>query len=98
MIKLFRAIGIVLLLCLVSIGLQQTVSAAAPSQEVDPSAPTVLNVAVIHDPPYLIKGRSGEWTGLNVDIWKAVSRELKIDYTFKEMTFEEILKALKAGR
>jgi polar amino acid transport system substrate-binding protein len=77
-------------------GLQQTIAAAALPQDKIPSASSVLTVAVIHDPPYLNKGRGGEWSGLNADIWKAVSRDLKVDYRFKEMTFEEILEALKS--
>jgi ABC-type amino acid transport substrate-binding protein len=39
-------------------------------------------VGVVHDPPYIIKTKTGEWTGLNVDLWKGVSQELKVDYVF----------------
>ena len=55
-------------------------------------------VGVVHDPPYLIKERNGEWTGFAVDIWKAVDKELRIPYEFKEMKFSELLNALKENR
>ena len=55
-------------------------------------------VGVVHDPPYIIKAKTGEWTGLNVDLWKGISQELKVDYVFQEMTFPELLDALKNNR
>ena len=57
-----------------------------------------LIVGVVHDPPYLIKGKNGEWTGFSVDIWKAIDNELKIPYEFKEMKFPKLLSALKENR
>jgi len=54
-----------------------------------------LIVGVVEDPPYLMKEKNGEWTGLNVDIWKNVAQELKLDYEFKEMAFKELIDALK---
>ena len=55
-------------------------------------------VGVVHDPPYIIKAKTGEWTGLNVDLWKGISQELKVDYVFQEMTFPGLLDALKNNR
>jgi polar amino acid transport system substrate-binding protein len=54
-----------------------------------------LVVGIVHDPPYLIKNKSGEWTGLNMDLWRMIAQDLKVDYVFKEMPFPELLKALK---
>jgi ABC-type amino acid transport substrate-binding protein len=56
-----------------------------------------LVVGVVHDPPYIFKGKEGEWTGLNLDIWKAVAQELKVNYVLKEMTFNQLLNSLKEG-
>jgi polar amino acid transport system substrate-binding protein len=53
-----------------------------------------LVVGVTHDPPYLMKRAGGEWTGINADIWKAMTHTLKVDYEFREMTFEQLLDAL----
>jgi ABC-type amino acid transport substrate-binding protein len=54
-----------------------------------------LVVGVVQDPPYLIKTKAGEWTGINVDLWKTIARDLKVDYVFKEMVFSQLLQALK---
>ncbi len=56
-----------------------------------------LVVGVLHDPPYIIKERNGEWTGLNVETWRAIAKDLKVEYAFKEMTFNELIDALKNG-
>ncbi len=72
--------------------------ASLPAQPKDRSGlqrGTTVVVGVVHDPPYIIKTKTGGWTGLNVDLWKGISQELKVDYVFKEMTFSEILDALK---
>ena len=57
-----------------------------------------LIVGVVHDPPYLIKGKNGEWTGFSVDIWKAVDNQLRVPYELKEMKFSELLDSLKENR
>ncbi len=57
-----------------------------------------LIVGIIHDPPYIIKEQGGQWSGINVDIWKAVAQDMKVDYEFKEMTFENILNALEKNQ
>ena len=57
-----------------------------------------LAVGVVNDPPYLIKGQNGEWTGFSVDIWKAVAEELKVPYEFKEMEFSSLLGSLKENK
>lgn len=54
-----------------------------------------LIVGVLHDPPYLIKEKNGQWSGINFDIWKAITQDMKVDYEFREMTFEAILEALE---
>ncbi len=55
-------------------------------------------VGVVNDPPYLIKSENGEWSGFSIDIWKAVSNELKVPYELKEMKFSELLDSLKENR
>jgi ABC-type amino acid transport substrate-binding protein len=56
-----------------------------------------LVVGVLNDPPYIIKERDEEWTGLNVEIWKAIAQDLKLDYEFREETFNELIYDLKRG-
>jgi polar amino acid transport system substrate-binding protein len=54
-----------------------------------------LIVGVLHDPPYIIKEKDGQWNGVNVDIWRTVAQDLKLDYEFREMTFSALLDALE---
>ena len=37
------------------------------------------------------------WTGFNVDLWRYLAVDLKLDYDLKEMTFKEMQDALQAG-
>ncbi len=74
-----------------------SVAAAQPLPGAAQAPGRKLIVGVVQDPPYIIKENDGQWTGLNVDIWKAISRDLKVDYEFREMTFKELLDALKEG-
>ena len=68
---------------------------ALPKDRSGVQADTTFVVGVIHDPPYIIKEKTGGWAGLNVDLWKGISQELKVAYVFKEMTFSGLLEALK---
>ncbi len=54
-----------------------------------------LIVGVTNDPPYVFKEPDGQWSGLNVDIWKAISQDLLLQYEFREMKFQGLLEALK---
>ncbi len=57
-----------------------------------------LVVGVAQDPPYVIKEKAGEWTGLNVDTWRMIAQDLKVEFVFKEMTFSGLLEALENNR
>ena len=73
-------------------------SPAAASQTGASIAGTkTLVVGVVRDPPYIFKRKDGEWTGLNLDVWKTVAQELKVNYVLKEMTFDALLNGLQKG-
>jgi polar amino acid transport system substrate-binding protein len=87
---------IAMVTCLLLTSLLSSVSAAGRTDA--PAAATrALVVGVVHDPPYIFKGKDGEWSGLNLDIWKAVAQELKVNYVLKEMPFNQLLNSLKEG-
>ncbi len=94
---LTRRMRFTVMICWLLPLLASSVSVAAPQKDVPAAATRALVVGVVHDPPYLFKGKDGEWTGLNLDIWKAVGQELKVSYVLKEMTFDELLTSLKEG-
>ncbi len=70
---------------------------AAPEGEPISAAGKKLVVGVLNDPPYLVKEKDGQWSGLNVDIWESIARDLNVDYEFKEMPFGGLIDALKNG-
>jgi polar amino acid transport system substrate-binding protein len=61
------------------------------------SIPRSLVVAVVQDPPYSYKAGDGTWTGFNVELWSHIAREQRLDYTYREMPFGEMIQALKDG-
>lgn len=56
-----------------------------------------LVVGIAHDPPYTFKNEQGEWVGITVDLWRQIAGDLKLDYSLKEMTQEEVLNSLQDG-
>ena len=92
--KVFKTITVVFLHCLLLFISYPILCQAQPALTGHNGGERLV-VGVTHDPPYLIKEKSGEWTGLNMNIWKAIAQELKIDYDLKEMTFDELLAALQ---
>jgi polar amino acid transport system substrate-binding protein len=57
-----------------------------------------LVVAVVQDPPYSYKNEQGQWIGLNVELWQLIAKDLKYDFAFREMGFEDTLVALRQGK
>lgn len=56
-----------------------------------------LIVGIANDPPYTFKNEQGQWTGITVDLWRHIAQDLKLDYSLKEMTQEEVLDSLQNG-
>ncbi len=97
MTRLSGRMRITMAICWLLTLLLSSVSVAAPQTDAPVAATRALVVGVVHDPPYIFKRKGGEWTGVNLDIWKAVAQELKVNYVLKEMTFNELLDSLKEG-
>lgn len=36
-------------------------------------------------PPFAMKNADGKWSGLSIDLWSQMAKDLRLDYTFKEM-------------
>jgi len=61
--------------------------------------PDKLVVGTMDMPPFLIKAGDGHWEGLSIDLWRAVSRDLGIEYEFREYTrAESLLDDAQAGK
>jgi len=58
-----------------------------------------LVVAIKDAPPFTMKDGSGEWTGLSVEIWQSIARELKLQYRFVEAaTVQDLLDSVAARK
>lgn len=59
--------------------------------------PQQIVVATREAPPFSIKDDEGRWTGISIDLWRQISKELKLDYKFRELRLDEMLSSLKEG-
>jgi ABC-type amino acid transport substrate-binding protein len=63
-----------------------------------PSSPVgKLVVGTVPIAPFIIKNDDGTWSGVSMDLWKEVARQLKLDYEIKEMTVADIKDSAKMG-
>jgi len=56
-----------------------------------------LSVGILQDPPFTYRDADGKWTGIDVYLWKEIARELDLDYEYRVLTPEKIMKALGEG-
>jgi len=59
--------------------------------------PDTLNIAISLFPPCIIKN-NGSYTGFDIDIWETIANELKLNFTYYQVDFENILDELISGR
>ncbi|MEO6052679.1 MAG: transporter substrate-binding domain-containing protein, partial [Chthoniobacterales bacterium] len=76
---------------------------ACTAQEPSPTPPIIppgkkLIVGIYNKPPYAIKNDDGLWTGLSVDLWTSLARQLNLSYEYKETPYEQMLPDLQNGK
>jgi len=62
------------------------------------SADGRLVVGIHLSPPFVIADAAGNWSGLSIDLWRAMAQEMGILYRFEPMELEGLLVALKNGK
>ena len=80
---------------LVSILSRPSLAPGAPQANTSAFSQQKLLAAVTEDPPYTMKTEDGRWAGFSVDLWSQVARTLTWDYELVEMSFEDIIAALR---
>jgi len=60
-------------------------------------AQPVLRVGTKVAPPFAMKTAQGEWTGLAIDLWSNVARELGLEYELEERDLESLLAGIEEG-
>jgi ABC-type amino acid transport substrate-binding protein len=69
------------------------------------SAPTLsdaeekpqLVVGIKEAPPFVIQRADGRWSGLSIELWRAVAAELGVEFTLRDFELDPLLNALEAG-
>ena len=80
-------------LCSVTTCLAFSESARAQDLSIDK-----LVVGTRHVPPFAIKGPSGKWSGISVDLWRDIAMDLKLEFVFEEASLQELLDGLQDGK
>ncbi len=56
-----------------------------------------LRVATKEAPPFAMKAEDGSWSGITIELWRAIANELSLNYEFHEATVEEMIDGVAAG-
>jgi ABC-type amino acid transport substrate-binding protein len=67
--------------------------ASAPGHADEP-----LDIATRHVPPFAIKGDDGRWEGISIVLWETIAEQLGLRYRYREMSLQEMLDAVSAGK
>ena len=56
-----------------------------------------LRVGIHEKPPYALKNPDGSWSGLGVEVWRAIAADADLEYDFVETPYESIIPGIAAG-
>jgi len=56
-----------------------------------------IKVGITPAPPYAMKNDKGEWEGICIDLWKAVTAKLGVRYEYQECDYADLVKKLEEG-
>ncbi len=74
-----------------------TAAADAMAAEVT-EEPKPLVVGIKEVPPFVIRHQDGRWSGISIDLWRAVAKDLGVDFKFQVFELDPLLNALKRGK
>jgi len=57
-----------------------------------------LVVGVKEDPPFVIKDGAGQWSGISIELWRAIANQLGYSYRFRELNMEDLLSNVQEGK
>lgn len=49
-------------------------------------------------PPFVIKQENGDLTGISIELWQQVAREMGVNYRFEEAELDELISGLQSGQ
>ncbi len=66
-------------------------------ESVQPTALPPLVVGVKHSPPFAFKRDDGTWSGLSIELWESVAKEIGRDWVYEEHALAELLVVVEKG-
>ena len=82
-----------LVICLCILGL----AAVGWAQERPTPSAQKLIVGVKEAPPFAIKQADNTWSGLSIELWKAIAADLQLSYTWRELDLPALLQGVTDG-
>jgi ABC-type amino acid transport substrate-binding protein len=81
-----------------SINLAESQDEQLPPPLPTPSVPTQkLIVGLVVNPPFVIHGPDGSWTGMSVELWQEVAKEIGLNYEYRQTDFQGQFEGLVQG-
>ena len=67
------------------------------AQNVEPTKDLKLTVGTMRVPPFAARSDDGTWSGLSIELWQQVAKEIKLDFEFRDFDYDPdgLLKALE---
>uniref|UniRef100_UPI0040565395 transporter substrate-binding domain-containing protein n=1 Tax=Candidatus Electrothrix sp. TaxID=2170559 RepID=UPI0040565395 len=72
--------------------------AQAQNESGDSPLTSSLTIGVKITPPFIMETEAGGYTGLSIELWERIAKQLGISYKFKEYNFIELLEATENGQ
>ena len=57
-----------------------------------------LQVGTKHAPPFSFQQADGSWTGISIDLWRAVANDLGLEFEIQGMELEELIEATRHSK
>lgn len=70
-------------------------AAPAFAQSIDADTTRVLRIGTKTAPPFAFKQADSSWTGLSVELWEDIARDLDLRYAWHEMELEALLDGVR---
>ena len=56
-----------------------------------------LIVGTKEAPPFSLKTKDGEWTGISIELWRGIAKELNLTFEFRELTLKQLIDDVSSG-
>ena len=56
-----------------------------------------LVVGTKEAPPFSMKTKDGDWTGISIELWRGIAKELNLTFEFRELTLKQLIDDVASG-